>query len=372
MQNILLYTDTPQTGGAEVQMFLLAKFLNKSNFTPILACSNYPQLDNWCQKFTQEGIKVIRFKVSHKHDPRHLSNLKRTIKQESIDLLHCHVWNPASCRYAFSLNTPTIITEHDPFKLSSIKSFFKKKSLKKVKKIITVSANNAKKIQNLYPEHSQKLQVILNGIDTTWWQSQLLGFSEEDATKIKEQVFHANTNSLIVTTIAELHERKGLKYLLKAVPKVIAEYPNLKFVIIGEGNERKSLEKIVEKLKIERNVALIGRKNNIPKLLKSSEIFLLPSRREAFGLVLTEAMITGLPVLASAVGGIPEIIQNGKNGILFESENPDAIAQTLLELIPSSEKRSVLGANGKALVLEKFDAKIMAEQYEKVYASILS
>ena len=372
MKNILLYTDTPQIGGAELQMFLLAKFLDKSNFTPILACSNYPQLNEWCEKFTQEEIKVIRFNVSHKHDPRHHTNLKRTIKQESIDLLHCHVWNPASCRYAFGLKTPTIITEHDPFKLSKLKTLFKKNSLKNVRKIITVSANNAEKIRDLYPTEASKIQVILNGIDTAWWQSQTLGFSENDAKQIKEQIFHANANSLIITTIAELHERKGIKFLLEAVPKVVAKHPNIKFVIIGEGGERYSLEKIVKKLGLERHVALVGRKNDIPKLLKSSEIFVLPSRREAFGLVLTEAMISELPVVASAVGGIPEIIKNGENGILVESENSDAIAQTLLELIPSPEKCSKLGAAGKALVLEKFDAKIMAEQYEKVYASTLS
>ncbi|MBI2634526.1 hypothetical protein HYW82_02570, partial [Candidatus Peregrinibacteria bacterium] len=71
MTKILFYTDTPQIGGAELQIFLLAKFLDKKKFTPILVCSNFPQLDKWCENFQKEEIKVIRLNVSHKHDPRH-------------------------------------------------------------------------------------------------------------------------------------------------------------------------------------------------------------------------------------------------------------------------------------------------------------
>ena len=103
-------------------------------------------------------------------------------------------------------------------------------------------------------------------------------------------------NTLIIATIAELHERKGLKYLISAIPEVTEKYPNVKLVIIGEGSERKNLENLIKKLKIENHVILLGRKKEIPKLLKSSNIFVLPSRREAFGLVNLEAMFIPLPV----------------------------------------------------------------------------
>ena len=373
MSNILLYTDTPQTGGAELQMFLLAKFLNKDKFTPILGCSAYPALDRWCENFIKEGIKVIRMNVKHKHDPRHYFQLCKIIKNENINLLHAHIWNPASCRYAFSAASsckiPIITTEHDPFKLSFLKNLFKKSNLKKVKTIITVSKNNQKILQKLYPEHKKKIKVIHNGIDTVWWQSQLLRFTDEDRKKIKEQLFLARENTLIIISIAELHERKGLRYLIEAIPKIVKKFPNIKLVIVGEGPDRQNLEKLIEKLDIENHTILIGRQKEIPKLLKSSDIFVLPSRREAFGFVLLEAMITGLPVIGSKVGGIPEIINN-KNGLMVESENSEKLTNVLLDLVSHPDKRQKLAQAGHKTVLEKFDAKKMAKEYEREYAAI--
>lgn len=381
MKNILLYTDTPQVGGAELQMFLLAKFLDKKKFTPILACSSYTSLDRWCENFIKEGIKVFRLNVKHKHDPKHFFELRKIIKEEKIDLLHAHVWNPASCRYAFSAagakaecrigyaassrKIPIITTEHDPFKLSLIKNIFKKNSLKKTKTVVTVSAANQKVLKKLYPEFKDKFVVIPNGIDTTWWHSQSLRFTDLDRKKIKEELFLANEDSLIIISVAELHERKGLKYLIEAIPSVSAKFPNIKLVIVGEGPERSELEKLVKKFGIENHVILTGRQKEIPKLLKCADIFVLPSRREAFGLVILEAMITGLPVIASETGGIPEIIKN--TGILVEPENSAEISIALIDLIAHPEKRQKLSTSGEKLVHEKFEAKKMAEEYEKIY-----
>ena len=369
VKNILLYTDTPQVGGAELQMFLLAKFLDKKEFTPILACSNYLSLDKWCDNFIKEGIKIIRINVKHKHDPKHFIELRRIIKEEKIDLVHAHVWNPASCRYAFSAasstKTPIITTEHDPFKLSILKDFIKKRSLKATNQVVTVSSANQKVLKKLYPEFKEKFVVIPNGIDTTWWHSQSLRFTDLDRKKVKEELFLAHEDSLIIISVAELHERKGLKYLIEAIPEVAAKFANIKLVIVGEGPEREELEKEIKKLGIENHIILTGRQKEIPKLLKCADIFVLPSRREAFGLVLLEAMISELPVIASETGGIPEVIKN--TGILVEPENYKGIAAALIDLISHPEKRQKLASAGEKLVHEKFEAKKMAEEYEKIY-----
>ncbi len=375
MKKILFYTDTPLTGGAELQMFLLAKFLNKTEYSPILAWSDYPSLDRWSDKFQKEEIPVIRLKVKSKHDPQHYFQLKKIIKEHKIDLIHAHIWNPASCRYAFMAadkNTPIITTEHDPFPLPFFKDLIKKHFLKKISKIVTVSDNNAKLLKQLYPNHSKKISVIHNGLDLEWWHSQLLRFPNQDRKEIKENIFQAREDSLILITIAALHERKGLRYLIEAMHKITAKFPNTKLAIVGEGPEENELRKLVEKLEMENHVELLGRRKETPKLLKSSDVFVLPSRREAFGMVNLEAMVTGLPVVATKVGGIPEIIENGKNGFLVEPENSDALAEKILKLIKDPELRNKIGEAGYKTVVEKFDAEKMAQQYEKIYAQILS
>ncbi len=374
MKKILFYTDSPQIGGAELQIYLLAKFLNKEKFRVTLACSNFKQLDNWSKKFESEGIEIIRLNVKGKHDIKHLSELKKIIKEKEIDLLHVHVWNPASCRYAFlaatKTKTPIITTEHDPFKLSTIKNLFKKYTLNKISKIITISENNKKLLEELYPKHKNKIVMIHNGIDTTWWKSQLIRFTAKDRKKIKEEVFFAKENTLIITSIAELHERKGQKYLIEAIPNLIEEYSNIKIVFIGEGKERKNLEKLVKKLKIEKHVTFTGRQKDIPQLLKASDIFVLPSKREAFGLVNLEAMLIPLAIIASNVGGIPEIVKNGETGILVQPKNSDALSKAIKKLIASPELRKKMANAGHKRILENFDAKIMAQNYEKVYQEI--
>ncbi len=373
MKNILLYTDTPQIGGAELQMFLLAKFINKEKFKPILACSNFQELDKWCAKFEKEEIKVTRLNVKHKHDPRHLIQLKKIMKEEKIDILHAHIWNPASCRYAYMAagKTPFITTEHDPFKLSPIKNALKKRSLKKVTKIVAISKNNKELLEKLYPKQKEKMTLIHNGIDTTWWKSQLLRITENEIKKIKKEIFHAKSDTLIITTIAELHERKGLKHLIQAMPAIVEKFPNVKSIIIGDGPHRESLEKLIKKLRLEAHVSLLGRRKKIPKLLKSSNIFCLPSRREGFGLVNLEAMMIPLPIVATKAGGIPEIVEDGKTGTIAEPENSEALARALIELVNSSEKRKSFAEAGHKRVLKNFDAKKMADEYEKIYKKIV-
>ncbi len=375
MKKILFYTDTPQIGGAELQMFLLAKFLDKEKFTPIIALSNYPQLDKLAENFEKENIKVIRLNVKHKHDPRHYTQLIKILKIEKIDLLHLHVWNPASCRYAFfaasNTKTPTIITEHDPFKLPILKNFFKKIALKKANKIIAISHNNQRILKKLYPKQAYKISVIHNGIDLTWWQSQLIRFTDDDKRQIKTEKFHAKENTLIITTIAELHERKGIQYLIKAIPPLTAKFPNIKLIIIGEGKERSNLEKLIKKLKMERNIQLLGRQGEIPKLLKSSDIFALPSRREGFGLVNLEAMMIPLPIVATKVGGIPEIVIDQETGIIVGPENENALTKALKTLIEKPKLREKYAQAGLMRLQENFTAQKMANQYEKKYKQIL-
>ncbi|PIR54861.1 hypothetical protein COU74_03935 [Candidatus Peregrinibacteria bacterium CG10_big_fil_rev_8_21_14_0_10_36_19] len=370
MKRILFYTDTTQIGGAELQMFLLAKFLNKELITPIIACSADTKLDSWCLKFAEENIHVIRMNVKHKHDPNHYKILKKIITENGIDILHAHVWNPASCRYAFMQNIPLIITEHDPFKLNPIKNIFKKIALKKTKKIVTVSQENAKLIKKLYPDQKNKVSVIHNGLDLTWWNSQLLRFTEEDLEDIKVHTFEAHKDTLIITTIAELHPRKGIKYLIAAMPKIIEKYPNVKLIIIGEGEDKERLEKLTENLKINNCVKFLGRRKEIAKLLKASNIFVLPSIREAFGMVNLEAMYTPLPIVASKVGGIPEIIEDGKTGILVPKEDTMELRIALEKLIKNPELRNKMANAGKERLQKEFSAKKMAEKYEKIYKNI--
>jgi len=381
---ILLYTDTKQLGGAENHMLSILKFYDRMQFEMQLACPIDANLDSWCKKIADMTVTVHRIKVSHKHDPRNYSELKKIIEKEGINLLHVHVWNPASGRYGFlaaqRLNIPYILTEHDPFKLSPFKNWIKKKLIKDARGIIAISEKNKEVLGKLYPSLKKRISTIHNGIDTTWFVSQLLSFSPLEKEKYREQAFEVEERSPragtemttpIVATIAELHPRKGLIYLLKACDILAKKDLNFKCIIIGEGEQRKEIESYIKTHQLERYIKLLGRRYEIPHLLAASDVFVLPSLNEAFGLVLLEAMMAGLPIIATNNGGIPEIIEDGKNGILVPPKDAQAIAENIEKILSSPELRKKMSEKNQEDVRKKFEVKDMVKKTEEVYRSIL-
>lgn len=381
-KNILLFTDTPLSGGAELQMFLVAKFLNKEKFKVVVCLGPYPTLDKLVKNLENEEIKVICLPIKHKNDPAQLKLIKELIKEEKIGLIHINLWNPASGRFAFlagkKAKIPIVITEHDPFKINFLKNIFKKSTLKYTKKIIAISADNKRLLQKLYPKFANKITVIQNGIDITWWKSQFLSFNQSDRENIRRNLFQIpveqDKKKLVGFTAAELHPRKGIHILLRAIEKLIKELPenkrNLSFVIAGNGPQKEVLEKLIEKRNLHPYVILLSRQKNIPHLMKSADFFVLPSVREAFGLVNLEAMISGLPIIATQTGGIPEIIKDGKTGLLVPKEDDEKLKEAIKKFINSKSLRSRLSKNGKAKVEKSFSAEKMAKEYEKVYDSL--
>lgn len=375
MQKIFFYTDTPIHGGAERHMLLLAKNLSREKYNISLVCSGYKQLNEWCKQWKEAGLTVHRLRVAHKHDPRHHLQLKKLLRKEEPHLMHIHLWNPGGCRYAFSAidkqTTKLISTEHDPFPLAGLKKSIKKKCLKKTDQTIAVSDANKELCLKLYPELKGKISTVHNGIDLETFERPLRMFSTQHRDQLREKLFHASSDEFVILTVAELHPRKGLKYLVEAFAQIQQQEPKTKLVIVGEGPERKTLEKLIKKLQMEDTVILTGKQENIPQILKSAQLFVLPSVKEAFGLVLLEAMAAQLPIIATKVGGIPEIVEDGKSGNLVEPANYHALAEHIMKIMESNALMQKLAYMGHHRV-KNFDLKEMVRKTENIYDTVLS
>ncbi|MBU4536636.1 glycosyltransferase [Patescibacteria group bacterium] len=176
-----------------------------------------------------------------------------------------------------------------------------------------------------------------------------------------------SNDDLIIGTIAELHKNKGLKYLIKAFKKLIGEFEGIKLIVIGEGEEREHLEKKLNKYALNDNVFLVGSVSEASRYLKAFDIFVLPSIKEGFPFVLLEAGLAKLPVVASDVGGISELIRDGENGILVEAKDENEIEEALGVLISDEGLRDGYGGTLYEKVKEEFSFEVMIEKTEKLY-----
>lgn len=172
-------------------------------------------------------------------------------------------------------------------------------------------------------------------------------------------------DSLWIGSVAELHNNKGLTYLIDAFAEVNPD--NASLLLIGEGEERKNLENQIGNLKMQNKIFMLGSVSDANKYLKALDIFALTSKKEGFPYTILEAGFVELPVMASKVGGIPEIIKNNETGLLSDSQNMAQIKANLKTLIEQKEKRTTYGAMLKKHINKHFTFENMLRQTKKLY-----
>ena len=150
-------------------------------------------------------------------------------------------------------------------------------------------------------------------------------------------------NDFWSVTIGELHPVKQHDVTIKAIAKLVEKHPNVRHIIISGGEEKENLQALISDLKLTRNVFLLGAIDEASQYLKAFDLFVLASRSEALAYVVIEACIAGLPIIASRVGGIPEIIENGESGYLVPGGNVSALAHAYTELLTNPQDRDSLG-----------------------------
>jgi len=229
----------------------------------------------------------------------------------------------------------------------------------KLKDIIVNNADSDRKQAiELGIKPKEKIVLIHNGVDTAKLDSEFL--SKEEA----RRELNLEQSDFIVGTIANFYPPKGLKYLIEATHLLSAR--DSKFIVIGDGEERSLLEKMIEEKKLKNNFILKGVIPEAYKYLKAFDIFVLPSVKEGFPWTILEAMAAEVPVIATKVGAIPEIIENNKNGILIEPKNPNDLAESIKRLIDDKNLRENLAREARKTVEERFRLDRMVKKIEEL------
>jgi glycosyltransferase involved in cell wall biosynthesis len=176
----------------------------------------------------------------------------------------------------------------------------------------------------------------------------------------------------LIGTAGRLVPVKGLDYLLKATPLILGRLPRLKVLIVGEGPERNSLENLASRLGVDSQVIFTGQRGDVYDLISAMDLFVLPSLSEGIPMVLLEALTLGVPVVASQVGGIPEVLVHGQTGFLVPPRDEKALAHACQYILEHRKEAQLLSDRGRKLIQDKFSAEVMAQKVVHLYRSLIS
>lgn len=175
-----------------------------------------------------------------------------------------------------------------------------------------------------------------------------------------------------IAMVANLRPRKGQDVMLAAMPRILARHPKVHLSLIGDGPMRGALVHQVRGMGIAHAVSFAGHAENVAKALADADIFALPSYSEAFPNALLEAMAAGLPAVATSVGGVPEVLEDGRTGLSVPPGNPAALADALLRLLDAPDLARTLGAAAQAAARERFSFERMVAAFEHLYLTTLA
>lgn len=359
--NVVHIVEDLKTGGLEKVIACIAMGLDPEKFNLKVWCLSkggqiYDELE-------QKGVQIEILNMKSHRNPLFLLGLCLKFKTNKIDIVHTHGYTATTIgRLTAYLAGVKIIIAH----IHSTYYNYTKKQLRieKIlslftKKIICCSGAVADFVKETEKINPRKIQVIYNGIDVHKF---------EVVSSVKKQ----ENKRFTIGCVASLVEHKGHKYLLEAAKEVLDALPDkVRFMLVGDGILKEQLEAQARSLGIAEHVSFMGNVTNIEALVGTFDISVLAScEREGLGIALIEAMAGGIPVIGTNIGGIPEIIENKKNGLLVKPHDSKSMAQSIITMCNNWDKTKIMGENARVTVQKKFSKEVMLKAIAKLYLEL--
>jgi glycosyltransferase involved in cell wall biosynthesis len=213
--------------------------------------------------------------------------------------------------------------------------------------------------------HRDKVSAIPNSLDLDRYP-----LADQNCQEVKSALGF-DPHEPIVGTAGRLHKRKNVQMFLQAAKRLLDDGVRARFLIVGDGPMRSELEKLTSELGIAEHVHFAGWRTDIISVMRAMDIFVLCSYAEAWPIVILEALALQKPTVSTAVGGIPEIIENGQNGILIPSGDPGCLKKVLQDLLQKPEKARQIAHAGRKSIAQKYSDKVMVEKTYQVYHELM-
>lgn len=294
----------------------------------------------------------------------------RWAKSSGAALLHGHGlrWSPLFAAASGASGLPLVVTLHNlvPADLGLKERIALRATLGRARRIICVSEAVAESARKSLSVRGERLTVVHNGVDAARFVPANLPPRTET-----RQMLRLPIDVPVALCVSRLSPEKDVGTFLEACALTVATIPDARFLVAGDGPQMPALGQRLAFLHLEERAALLGARDDVPRLLSASDLFCLTSREEGLGIAPLEAMACGLPVVATRVGGIPEVVQDGVTGLLVPPADPAAFAAAMAALLTDPARARAFGEAGRARVLSHFAEKAMVAATRAVYEAAL-
>jgi glycosyltransferase involved in cell wall biosynthesis len=371
---VLHVIDSGGMYGAEVMLLNLVIEQVRLGLEPAIASIGEPHIAEKPleTEAVRRGIRVAKFRMRPGPNISGALEILGFARSEKFDLLHSHGYKgdillgmvPRAIR-----KIPVVATLHGRTSMGKMNKmrlyeWVDSLSLRYIESAVLVNDAMRVKIRH------HNLHVVNNGIPM---KEDIQNDSPEaGGTPLDYEIVDFCREGFTIGAIGRLSEEKGFGLLLEALKMVSETYHDVRLVIIGEGGQRKNLEAIVKKLELCDKVLLSGYRDRASRYISYFDLFVLSSLTEGLPIALLEAMQAGVPIVATRVGGVPEVLENGEAGILVDSSDPVALSEGIMKLIKTPVFRSSLVEKARNVVREKYSSNRMAVEYKKIYCDLLT
>lgn len=357
-------------GGAERLLEIALPYVDNSRYDYEVAYL-LPWKNALVPAFEEAGLPIFCLNHRKAYDARVILRLAQLLKERQVDLLHVHLPYSGILGRVASRLAPVkgvVYSEHNLWeRYHWLTSAANRLTFGYNDAVIAVSSEVEQSIRCRYKPHSrQRLCTILNGVDI----DQLVTNSQ-GSHGVKPEFGIPDNHSLIVH-VANFTAKKRHQDLIQAARMVIDQNPQTTFLLVGQGPLEPDVMAQAKALKLENNVVFAGFRTDAPRLIAAADVFVLPSLYEGLPIAMLEAMALGRPVVASRVGGVPEAITDGVDGLLVDTLAPSQLAERVLTLLHSAELRQRLSENAVQKVRDHFSVQRMVKSTEALYSSVLA
>jgi sugar transferase (PEP-CTERM/EpsH1 system associated) len=359
---LMIITHNLAIGGLQQIVVNLAQNICKDKFSISILCLR--DLGEYVSEIDRLGIKVHFVWKGKRTNYFLFFRIANLLRKEKIHIIHTH--NSQSLvdgtLGALLSGVRNIIhTEHGRIFPDKRRYILMERILSRfVFKVVGVSDQTSQNMNKYVRIPFSKITTIVNGIDGSKYRPDI-------EKKAKKEELGLDPQAPVIGTIGRLVKEKGIEYLIMALKTIVADYPGIRLMIVGQGILQQSLRELVNQNGLKDNVFFTGSRLDTPQLYKVFDLFVLPSISEGLPMVLLEALASGCPIIATEVGGIPSLIQHGVNGSLVPPKDPDSLSKEILKLLGDAEKRSEYIENGLKIFNQSYDVRIMTKKYESLY-----